>query len=473
MTFFTAFCDDDALDLLTLESNRFRQQLGRSKCKPISVSEMRTLVGICFYMTIVVLPNRRMYWSAETRQPTVANAMTVNRFEEILSVFHVNDNGLMKGRGERGYDRLHKVRPLIELVNRAFKANAEPETFVSVDEQMIPFKGRHGLKCYMMKKPKKWGYKVWVLAGRSGYVHRFEFAGDNTLSDVGSALPVGKPGEVVLRLTEHQQQGSYVFFDNYFACPELLVELKEKKLNATCTLRENRSRKCPLVTLKEIKKKGRGTYDFKSDKDGSLLICKWFDNKVVMVASNIHGVEPPHMVQRYDRKKKEYITVKCPSLIKSYNESMGGVDKCDMLMELYRNDHKSTKWYKRIIFHLLDLCVINAWLLYRAADAERTLPLCTFKLGLAVALIRSERPVLERPPVVHAAIKSAKSVSEDVRYDRVDHFSIRDTEASFPQRCKLEKCSRKSQFKCRKCGVVLCVTGKDGGDDCFYLFHHR
>ena len=148
--------------------------------------------------------------------------------------------------------------------------------------------------------------------------------------------------------------------------------------------------------------------------------------------------------------------MKCPSLIKSYNESMGGVDKCDMLMELSRNDHKSTKWYKRIIFHLLDLCVINAWLLYRAAGAERTLPLCTFKLGLALALIRSERPVLERPPVVHAAIKSAKSVSEDVRYDRVDHFSIRDTEASFPQRCKLEECSKKSQFKCRKCGVVLC-----------------
>ena len=106
-------------------------------------------------------------------------------------------------------------------------------------------------------------YKVWVLAGRSGYVHRFEFAGDNTLSDVGSTLPVGKAGEVVLRLTEHQQQGSYVFFDNYFAYPELLVELKEKKsYNATCTLREDRSKKCSLVTIKEIKKERQGYIRF-------------------------------------------------------------------------------------------------------------------------------------------------------------------------------------------------------------------
>ena len=104
-------------------------------------------MGIILYSPLVEgpVPTR-----AETRQPAVANAMTVNRFEEILSVFHVNDNGLMKGRGERGYDRLHKVRPLIELVNRAFKANAEAETFVSVDEQMIPFDGRHGLKCYVL-----------------------------------------------------------------------------------------------------------------------------------------------------------------------------------------------------------------------------------------------------------------------------------------------------------------------------------
>jgi len=35
----------------------------------------------------------------------------------------------------------------------------EPEEKHSVDEQMIPFKGRSSMKQYMKSKPHKWGYK--------------------------------------------------------------------------------------------------------------------------------------------------------------------------------------------------------------------------------------------------------------------------------------------------------------------------
>jgi hypothetical protein len=66
-----------------------------------------------------------------------------------------------------------------------------------------------------------------------------------------------------------------------------------------------------------------------------------FDNKVVLMASNTHGVEPTFDVQRYNRKAKKYINVQCPGLIKSYNECMGDVDKCGMLLALYRNRMKT------------------------------------------------------------------------------------------------------------------------------------
>ena len=122
-----------------------------------------------------------MYWSRSTRQGSVADVMMLNRFEEILSVLHANDNELLKKQGEPGYDRLHKVRPLLTMINAQFKRNAEPEKCVSEDERIIPFKGRHSMKVYMSKTPKKWGYKNWVLAGQSGYVHRFCLAGDNTV----------------------------------------------------------------------------------------------------------------------------------------------------------------------------------------------------------------------------------------------------------------------------------------------------
>ncbi|KAH6926325.1 hypothetical protein HPB50_017075 [Hyalomma asiaticum] len=78
-----------------------------------------------------------------------------------------------------GFDRLQKVRPMIEKLNVTFSSLAAPEVCQVVDGQMISFEGRQPLKVYMAKEPKKWGYKVWVRAGQSGYVHEIEFHGDS------------------------------------------------------------------------------------------------------------------------------------------------------------------------------------------------------------------------------------------------------------------------------------------------------
>lgn len=88
------------------------------------------------------------------------------------------------------------------------------------------------------------------------------------------------------------------------------------------------------------------------------------------VSTNVHGVKPENSVQRWDKKQKKKIDVKRPALIGEYNANMGGVDKCDMLMSLYRNSMKSRKWYKRVMFNFLDLCNVNAWLLYRETTAS-------------------------------------------------------------------------------------------------------
>ena len=87
---------------------------------PVTVCEMRTFLGICMYMSVVSLPARRMYWSPKTRQATVADSMTTNRFEEILAILHTNDNELAKPQGQDGYDKLHKIRPLLISLNKNF-----------------------------------------------------------------------------------------------------------------------------------------------------------------------------------------------------------------------------------------------------------------------------------------------------------------------------------------------------------------
>ena len=58
-----------------------------------------------------------MYWSVEEdfRVPLVANAMSRNRFDEILRFLHFNDNpNLVKT------DKMTKLRPLIDRLNQKF-----------------------------------------------------------------------------------------------------------------------------------------------------------------------------------------------------------------------------------------------------------------------------------------------------------------------------------------------------------------
>lgn len=48
------------------------------------------------------------------------------------------------------------------MLHDSFHAAASPDEHIAIDEMIIPFKGRSGLKQYMKAKPKKWGFKVWV-----------------------------------------------------------------------------------------------------------------------------------------------------------------------------------------------------------------------------------------------------------------------------------------------------------------------
>lgn len=44
-----------------------------------------------------------------------------------------------------------------------------------VDEQICATEARHQLKQYIPKKPHKYGFKLFVLAGVSGFAYNFEF----------------------------------------------------------------------------------------------------------------------------------------------------------------------------------------------------------------------------------------------------------------------------------------------------------
>ncbi|KAJ4449676.1 hypothetical protein ANN_01080, partial [Periplaneta americana] len=119
-----------------------------------------------------------------------------------------------------------------------------------------------------------------------------------------------------------------------------LENLTKRNFRACGTVRENRTNKCPLVATNELKRKDRGTFDYKSD--GKIICVKWNDNGVVTVASNHFTATPVQKTHRRAKSenKKE---VQQPNLIHKYNLGMGGVDQLDRLASSYRPRLRSKK----------------------------------------------------------------------------------------------------------------------------------
>ena len=112
------------------------------------------------------VPDLYDYWSTNPifHYFPVASSISRKRFLEIQQFLHFTDNETIIPCGEPGYDRLAKVHPVIEAVQKTFLESYRPNKENSIDEAMVKFKGRSALKQYVPKKPTKRGFKMWVRA---------------------------------------------------------------------------------------------------------------------------------------------------------------------------------------------------------------------------------------------------------------------------------------------------------------------
>ena len=64
-----------------------------------------------------------------------------------------------------------------------------------------------------------------------------------------------------------------------------------------------------------MRKGGRGSFDYRTDKSTNNIAVRWYDNKTVTLVSSFVGVEPINMVHRYDWKIKKHIYVNQPNSV--------------------------------------------------------------------------------------------------------------------------------------------------------------
>ena len=115
---------------------------------------------------------------------------------------------------------------------------------------------------------------------------------------------------------------------------------------------------------------------------------KWYDNRgVTLVGTCLEGCNQISSVSRRVKGKSAKIPVPCPSIVKEYNNGMGGVDLLDQRTTAYKLDRKSFsgRYYLRLFFDLMNIAVVNSHVVYKALY-PKCLELLDFKIVTARSL---------------------------------------------------------------------------------------
>lgn len=263
--------------------------------------------------------------------------------------------------------------------------------------------------------------------------------------------------------------GSIVVVDNFFTSCSLLKNLRTKGMYGCGTVRST-SKGLPTFMKKTKSKKNRkaaamkrGEFQFMV-KDG-IAAVQWMDKKPVNFISSAHSPRQTTTVLRRLQNGKR-VEIHCPKVVDVYNKNMGGVDRFDQYRERYEVGRKSLKWWFRILYFLLDLAIVNSFILWKLHHPAQSKSQLSYRLKLAKQLINgfSSRKIQGRPVNYFKC-----SVPKEVRLAKSALHLPRVVDTN--RRCKLcsskDKKQKRTKVICTYCKVPLCVK------NCFENFHNK
>ena len=137
---------------------------------------------------------------------------------------------------------------------------------------------------------------------------------------------------------------------------------------------------------------------------------------------------------------------------------MGYVDKGDRMANSYCINRHTFKWTKKLFFHLLDLAILNSYILHSSCGGKKIshrdfrYTLVRNMLAHAGPEQRVPRP-LGRPPNVESQVTGLEVCGSK-------HWPIRSEMQLRCRVCKARGVTQKVFVKCRKCEVGLCIKKK-------------
>lgn len=242
-------------------------------------------------------------------------------------------------------DRFSPIREIWDIFIQNCTTYYKPNNNVTVDEQLLGFRGRCKFRMYIKSKPDKYGLKIISLndANTSYMINAIPYLGKTSTPP---GVPVSEYFLEEVTKPIHDTNRT-VTCDNWFSSiPVFQRMLSDHKLTCTGTIRKNK-RQIPQE-MKVITKETPAKYCFSDDL--TLLSFNPSKQKIVLVMSSYLD-------------STEVIEGK-PALIQHYNRTKGGTDNFDKLVHDHTVSRKTLRWPMRIFFGMLDQAIVNSRILF-------------------------------------------------------------------------------------------------------------
>lgn len=339
-------------------------------------------------------------------------------------------------------DRLYKVQYLLDYFSKKFEENFSPGQNISVDEGMIPWRGRLNSKVYNPSKITKYGLLVRMACDSvTGYILGFKLYS-------GTGQKIEKT--VMDLLKNYFNKWHHVYMDNLYNSVNLAKKLILYKIRLCGTIRVHRG-------LPEFFKKAKlKVMETIFARQGKILLQLYKTNKKrdIRMILTIHNAD----ICDTGKKDKNGDAILKPKCIIDYNRYMKGVDRADQYLSYYPIYRKTKKWTKKVSLYFINCAIFNSFCIYRHLNKEhiRKLNYHDFLIKLGTAWIKTTN---DGDPTTSRVVCSnpVERLTGGIKHQLVQISAIKKGVRRDCHVCYANKIRKPTYFMCKTCKIPLHV----------------
>ena len=279
---FELFFTSEMINLI-VECTNNEAERRTTSWKATTHDEIKMLIGLLILAGVFKSKGESLesLWGSNGRK-IFPQFMSLHRVKSLLRYLRFDDRNTRNNR--KAKDKFAPVRELFELLQKQLPKYFNPSESITVDEQLVAFRGRCSFRQYMPFKPAKYGLKFFVATcSETSFVLSLK----PYLGKENNEIAVNLGSKVVIELVKNYEgTGRNVTTDNFYTSLDLLRELKRRKLTLVGTIRKHRREIPPMALIS----KGREINDcrFLYNKDATLLSLIPRKNKTCLILSSMH-----------------------------------------------------------------------------------------------------------------------------------------------------------------------------------------